>query len=133
MTIDEMIEILQAKKEGKKIGCNVKNWKESDSEWLVLEGNSNHFNFAKYVYRIESEDTKKPILRYIDILKSEHGLFAGSLNLTGWLDEPNFVGFKHPDGKIWPYPVRVCDATAIFYDNPKFNIVSRATHVVVEE
>ena len=53
MTVDEMIEVLQGSKEGKK--TQLKN-KDKSSEWHDYTRNSLLWNFEKYDYRI------KPVL-----------------------------------------------------------------------
>jgi hypothetical protein len=66
--------------------------------------------------------------KYRDIPIENRGeLVAGNLNLSSWLDEINFVGFRYADGTISPNPTR-CH----YAPNGETAEVHRATHVVVE-
>ena len=69
----------------------------------------------------KAKEPAKPKFRDIPIVN--RGEFvAGNLDLSNWMSETNFVGFRATDGAIIPCPVYV--------ENGKVN---RATHVVVEE
>jgi len=53
VTHDEMIEVIQAHKEGKEIQCRLKDPSLDEMGWLTKGGDT--FNFTDYIYRIKPE------------------------------------------------------------------------------
>ena len=97
MTIDEMIAVLQAYKEGKTIECHpisdITGWYK-----LLNNGAKPEWNFGKYEYRIKTEPHYRPFESAEEVLEAikEHGSYVKEGNTYRLLKK--FTA--HEDGTI---------------------------------
>lgn len=82
MTHEQIIEVVKAHEEGKKIECNAIRSRPIKSGWIDAThlDNSPAFDFCKFDYRV------KPELEYVWILKNENGY-----NLSFYDNERNAI------------------------------------------
>lgn len=86
MTTEEMIKVLQAHKEGRKIKAKLRG--DSNAEWHNVQ--TNEFDFKHLEYLIEPEKVLVPYETFGEFYKAmeEHG---GSFGLLRWKNKDHYV------------------------------------------
>ena len=81
MTIDEMIAVLQAYKEGKPVQCNsVINGDNDSNGWMSNPSHLPDFDFRRFRYRVKPPEPPKPRERWV--VNSPTGKFLTESHLS---------------------------------------------------
>lgn len=75
MTHDEMIEVIKAHNEGKRLEYRL-SWDNGNGQWLQLDNFNEHFDFSIYEYRIKPKKKANHSFKVGDkiVFKDDEGL-----------------------------------------------------------